>query len=102
MNSDSNVPSGTALARWETEGGALGPSWSAGAGTRLPLTAEEEHILERLGAAVLLHWNDLPNPIQRALFESATSVAEPGGIVHLKDQVARFLHTHKDDNSIAE
>jgi hypothetical protein len=48
-----------------------------------------------LGAAVLLQWNDLPTPIQQQLFEHA--VAEAGQTAQLKEQIARFLHMHKDD-----
>ena len=49
------------------------------------------------GAAVLLQWNDLPTPIQRQLFEHAVAMGEARHTAELKEQIARFLHTHKDD-----
>jgi hypothetical protein len=85
------------LARWETDGGALGPTFGGGR-VDLPLSKQEEHILQCLGAAVLLQWNALPTHIQRELFESSTSAVEPGEIAQLKEQIARFLHKHKDDH----
>jgi hypothetical protein len=56
------------------------------------------HILKCLGAAVLLRWNDLPTHIQRELFEHSVVDVEPREIAMLKDQIARFLHKHKDDS----
>jgi hypothetical protein len=46
---------------------------------------------------VLLQWNDLPISIQRQLFEHADSMGEARETAQLKEQIARFLHTHKDD-----
>ena len=87
---NASSPSTTALARWETEGGALGGSGS--------LSERETHILQYLGAAVLLRWNELPTHIQRELFEHALVDVEPGKVTMLKEQIARFLHKHKDDS----
>ncbi len=86
-----------ALAGWETEGGALGPAGRDG-DRRLPLSDQEAHILQCLGAAVLLQWNDLPTHVQRELFEHSIAGVEPREIALLKEQIARFLHKHKDDN----
>ena len=87
----------SALARWETEGGALGSGGRDG-DTRVPLSEQEAHILQCLGAAVLLQWNDLPTHVQRELFEHSVARVEPRKITMLKEQIARFLHRHKDDN----
>jgi hypothetical protein len=38
--------------------------------------AEDEKILECLGAAVIMLWGSLPTKIQRELFEHATSLAD--------------------------
>jgi hypothetical protein len=90
-------PRTRALAGWETEGGALG---SAGPdGDRRELLSEEEaYILQCLGAAVLLQWNDLPTHVQRELFEHSIAGVELRKISMLKEQIARFLHKHKDDH----
>jgi hypothetical protein len=77
-----------ALGRWESEGGATEPP---------QLQAAEERILLCLGAAVILQWNDLPTGIQRDLFEDAASMSDPQRRFRLKQQIARFLHEHKDD-----
>jgi hypothetical protein len=49
-----------------------------------------------LGAAVISRWNNLPTEVQRELFASAASVGEPLPTADLKEQIARFLHSHKD------
>ena len=90
-------PLASALARWESEGGAPGPASGLSRDKTLPLSEEEERILQCLGAAVLLQWNDLPAPIQRQLFEHAVAMGEARHTAELKEQIARFLHTHKDD-----
>jgi hypothetical protein len=65
------------------------------------LSEKEENALRCLGAAVLLLWDDLPTNIQRELFQSATSDVETNKIAQLKEQIARFLHTHKGDEQSA-
>jgi hypothetical protein len=60
------------------------------------LAAEEEHILRRLGAA-LMHWNTLPTKLRRELFDNADSMGELLETPALRGRVARFLHKHKDD-----
>ena len=62
------------------------------------LSKQEARILQCLGAAVLLRWNDLPTHVQRELFEHSVAGVELGQIALLKEQIARFLHKHKDDN----
>ena|SRR5579864_2623752 len=81
-----------ALARWEWEGGSVDSDWQK----RAALIQEEEHILRCLGAAVLMGWNNLPTKVQRELFVSAASLSDPLPTSELKEQIARFLHSHKD------
>jgi hypothetical protein len=87
-----NNPLVRALARWENEGGSLDADGQRGATS----FQEEERILHCLGAAVIMNWNDLPREIQRELFASAASLSEPLHTAELKEQIARFLHNHKD------
>lgn len=103
-----------AIARWDDEGGA---SMLAGSNagvrgskdvhsermveTTIDLKAdrapaEDEKILECLGAAVIMLWGSLPTKIQRELFEHATSLADLAPTTPWKGQIARFLHNHKD------
>lgn len=94
-------PLASALARWESEGGAPGPASELSRDKPVPLSEEERRILQCLGAAVLLQWNDLPAPIQRQLFEHAAAMGEAGQTAQLKEQIARFLHTHNDDARVS-
>jgi hypothetical protein len=86
-----------ALSGWEGEGGAEEPPQESELGPDIDLQAAEERILRCLGAAVILQWNDLPTEIQRNLFEDAASMSDPERRFRLKQQIARFLHEHKDD-----
>jgi hypothetical protein len=81
-----------ALARWENEGGRTDTDWEK----RAALIQEEERTLHCLGAAVIMNWNNLPMEVQRKLFASAVSVSDPLPTAELKEQIARFLHSHKD------
>jgi hypothetical protein len=84
------------LGRWENEGGAARPASKRGRGKHILLAETEENILQCLGAAVIMQWNDLPTDVQRKLFAHSVSVGEPSHTPKLKERVARFLHTHKD------
>jgi hypothetical protein len=91
-------PLANALDRWEGEGGAReSASQEPSRPQPRPLSAGEERVLQCLGAAVLLQWNGLPTAIQQRLFEDAVATAEAGQTAQLKERIARFLHTHKDD-----
>jgi hypothetical protein len=86
-----------ALSRWESEGGAEEPLQASVFGADVALQEVEERILRCLGAAVILQWNDLPTEIQRNLFDDAASMSNPERRFRLKQQIARFLHDHKND-----
>ena len=57
----------------------------------------EEHILRCLGAAVMMHWSTIPTKLQRELFDTAGSLGDVLQTDTLRGQVARFLHSHKDE-----
>jgi hypothetical protein len=99
-----------AIARWDDEGGA---SMSARSNTGVRRSkdvhskrmveatadlkadraaAENEKILECLGAAVIMLWGNLPTKIQRELFEHAASLADLAPTAAWKLEIARFLH----------
>ncbi len=84
-----------ALAVWDDEGGPVQPDGGVQAG----LGEVEERILQRLGAAVIVQWNELPTEIQRGLFQRAAAMNEPGHAAQLREEIARFLHDHKDDEA---
>jgi hypothetical protein len=86
-----------ALGRWDNEGGAARSPAGTGTEGDIALAAAEERILRFLGAAVIMQWNDLPTDIQRILFEDAASMGSAARQFQLKQQIAQFLHDHKDD-----
>jgi hypothetical protein len=61
------------------------------------LTAEEDTVLRCLGAALIMQWNTLPAKLQRELFDDAGDKGELLDTSALRGQIARFLHTHKND-----
>lgn len=80
-----------ALARWETEGGALAPTGAADSIDDLEL-----RILARLGAALLEEWRQLPSGLQRSLAERAAKLGAPGDHAHVRENLVRFLSDHRD------
>ena len=63
------------------------------------LTEEEGHIRRCLGASVIMRWNTLPTKLQKELFDNASSVGELLQTGSFKQQMARFLHKHKNDEA---
>jgi hypothetical protein len=61
--------------------------------------AAEDQILRCLGAALIMQWNMLPAKLQRELFDNAGDMGELLDTSALRGQIARFLHTHKNDGS---
>jgi hypothetical protein len=87
---------GTALGEWEAEGGSL-ISEPRREKQHIQLGEQEQYVLHCLGGAVLMQWNELPTNIQRVLFERAASLSKEDQTLALREQIARFLHNHKDD-----
>jgi hypothetical protein len=61
--------------------------------------AAEGQVLRCLGAALIMQWNKLPAKLQRELFDDAGDMGELLDTSALRGQIARFLHTHKNDES---
>lgn len=78
-----------AIARWESEGGALG----AYREEDQTLSEAERRLLTGFGAAVLSEWSNLPSDLQRAI---ASRAATPHDGSRTKAELARFLHDYKD------
>ncbi len=85
------------LASWESEGGAPQAALRANGAAQVSRSEAEEHILQCLGAAVIAQWNALPTRVQRHVFDHAVSMGDPRHTTQVKEQIARFLHNHKDD-----
>jgi hypothetical protein len=56
--------------------------------------AAEDHVLRCLG-----EWNTLPAKLKRELFDNAGDMGELLDTSALRGQVARILHTHKNDEN---
>ncbi|HET9231464.1 MAG TPA: hypothetical protein VFO00_09255 [Vitreimonas sp.] len=78
-----------ALARWEGEGGALGR-------TDIALDEQDMRILARLGAALLLEWDEVPEPRRGAMFRHASSLHAERDALRIKAAIAHFMNEHKD------
>lgn len=92
-----NDPS-VALDRWAGEGGPDLPGWAA----RLPtddLAETERRVLLALGAAVVDEWITLGSAVQRKRFRHAAG--EASTTAQPREQIARFLHEHEDDDPAA-
>jgi hypothetical protein len=46
-----------------------------------------------------MQWNTLPAKLQRELFDDAGDMGELLDTSALRGQIARFLHSHKNDES---
>ena len=78
-----------AIARWEGEGGALRPPAAT-------LDDEDMRILARLGAALLIEWAGIAETSRHAVFERASTLHAERDAARVKEEIARFLHAHKD------
>ena len=65
--------------------------------SKCALTAEEDTVLQCLGAALIMQWNTLPAKLQRELFHDAGDMGNLLDTSALRGQIARFLHAHKND-----
>jgi hypothetical protein len=96
ITAQSDNPLARALAQWENEGGATASAEQDDDG-RVVLSQAEQRILQCLGAAVIAQWAELPTDVKKALFEHAVSSGDPRHSVELREQIARFLHSHKNE-----
>jgi hypothetical protein len=87
-NCDKMIHSQDALSQYEVVGKGF---------DRKAVAENEEHILRRLGAAVMMRWNTIPAKLQRELFDTAGSLGDLPQTVTLRGKIARFLHNHKDE-----
>lgn len=86
------------LERWDSEGGAAAGLRSEALITRMEtLHDSERQILQCLGAALVVEWNELPTGVKRTLFKLASAENYADWANELPGRIARFLHEHKDD-----
>jgi len=83
-----------ALEEWEDEGGSADLTQAIERPASRP-SPVDRLLLERLGAALVSEWNNLPAPLQRAVYERAAGGGASSNSVTTRRQMARFLHDHK-------
>src|SRR6478609_7336146 len=66
------IEAATALEEWEAEGGSADLTQASGHTGSSPSPIDRQ-LLERLGAALVGEWNNLPAPLQRAVYERAAA-----------------------------
>lgn len=55
----------------------------------------QEHLLRRLGQAVVLHWDELPDDLQDLLIDQAAVVADRDEGAHGADDIETFIRSVK-------
>jgi hypothetical protein len=55
----------------------------------------DEHILRRLGAALVVQWDALSEPQQKIILDQATMMADRVETVQLRQQIEIFIEDHK-------
>ena len=85
-----------ALDEWEAEGGAsaAAPQQTSEQAAPRPSTLERL-LLQRLGAALVGEWSDLPRALRRAVYERAADGGSSLNRLTMRRHLARFLHDHK-------
>jgi len=89
-----------ALEEWEAEGGASAGVPQPSEHGALRPSALERLLLQRLGAALVGEWNNLPVPLQRAIYERAAGGSSSLKRLATRRQMARFLHDHKKPGAV--
>ena len=96
---NADVESAMGLEEWEAEGGAPAGVVQSRGNDASTSSAGERPLLELLGAALVSEWNNLPMPLQRAVYNRAARGNSARSRLALKRQMARFLHDHKPPRS---
>lgn len=86
----------SALDEWEAEGGISADARGTGENDASLQSPLDRFLLERLGAALVGEWSDLPARLQRTVYELAVIVSSPSNRPTIRRQMARFLHEHKN------
>jgi hypothetical protein len=55
--------------------------------------ADQEHILRRIGAALIIHWDDLPDALQDRVIDQAVLVADAVSAPPCREDVESFIRT---------
>ena len=55
----------------------------------------DEHLLRRLGQALVLQWDELPDELQDVLIDQAAAVADRDEAAHGAGEIERFIRNVK-------
>lgn len=61
----------------------------------LKYTDKQEHLLRRLGSALVLHWDAIPDELQDLLIDQAAHVEDRGDAAHESHDVEHFIRSAK-------
>ena len=61
----------------------------------LKYRAEQEHLVRRLGQAVVLHWDEFSDDLQDLLIDQAAVVDDPSDAPHSDAEFEDFIRTVK-------
>ena len=59
---------------------------------------DEEHIVQRLGAAVISCWDELPAAVRQMLVDKAKRVLDGDESDHFDSQLKNFIRQHTGDD----
>jgi hypothetical protein len=65
------------------------------AGKSLLYTTSQEHILRRIGAALIIHWDKLPDAIQDLVIDQAMLMEDREPIAPEQEDIETFIRTVK-------
>ena len=63
----------------------------------IPYSIEEEHILRRLGGAVIAQWDAFPESVRTLILSQAPLIYDRDHSVQLYHQIDAFIQTHQAD-----
>jgi hypothetical protein len=63
----------------------------------IPYSEDQEHILRRLGGAVVAHWDALPTEVQNLILMQAPLIHDRDDCVQLYQQIDAFIQLHRGD-----
>lgn len=63
----------------------------------IPYSEDQEHILRRLGGAVVIHWESLPDAMRTLLLRQATLMYDRDHGTGVFRQIDSFVEMHRGD-----
>jgi hypothetical protein len=61
----------------------------------------DEHLLRRLGQALVLQWDELPDGLQDVLIDQAAGVEDRDEAPHESDDIERFIRSVKTTKTVS-